>query len=80
MEAEEITFLRFTDDIEGLAGEEDELAKLAERLDKASTSYGMEISADETKLMTNNTSGINTDITVNDGSLSQSQASSTWAK
>ena len=26
---------------------------------------GMEISADETKLMTNNTSGINTEITVN---------------
>ena len=65
MEAEEITFLRFTDDIEGLAGEEDELAKLAERLDKASTSYGMEISADETKLMTNKTSGINPEIKVN---------------
>ena len=33
-------------------------AKLVERLDKASTAYGMEISAEKTKLMTNNTSGI----------------------
>ena len=32
-----------------------------ERLDKASTAYGMEISAEKTKLMTNHTSGINTD-------------------
>ena len=55
-----ITNLRFTDDIDGLAGEEVELAKLVERLDKASTAYGMEVSAEKTKLMTNNTSGINT--------------------
>ena len=53
-----ITNLRFADDIDGLAGEEEELAKLVERLDKASTAYGMEISAEKTKLMTNNTSGI----------------------
>ena len=32
-----ITNLRFADDIGGLAGEEEELAKLAECLDKAST-------------------------------------------
>ncbi|WP_295514257.1 reverse transcriptase domain-containing protein, partial [Thiolapillus sp.] len=60
-----ITNLRFADDIDGLAGEEEELTKLAERLDKASTAYGMEISAEKTKLMTNNTSGINTEIKVN---------------
>ena len=53
------------DDIDGLAGEEEEPAKLVERLDKASTAYGMEISAEKTKLMTNNISGINTDIKVN---------------
>ena len=47
-----ITNLRFADDIDGLAGEEEELAKLVERLDKASTAYGMEISAEKTKLMT----------------------------
>ena len=44
---------------------EEELAKLVERLDKASTAYGMEISAEKTKLMTNNTSGINTEMKVN---------------
>ena len=41
-----ITSLRFADDIDGLAGEEEELAKLVECLDKASTAYGMEISAE----------------------------------
>ena len=46
-----ITNLCFTDDIDGLAGEE-ELAKLVEHLNKASTAYGMEINAEKTKLMT----------------------------
>ena len=55
-----ITNLRFADDIDGLAGDEEELANLVERLDKASTAYGMEISAEKTKLKTSNTSGINT--------------------
>ena len=55
------TKLRFADDIDYLAGEEEKLANLVERLDKASTVYGME----KTKLMTNNTSGINTEIKVN---------------
>ena len=50
---------------DGLAGQEEELANLVEPLDKASTAYGMEISAEKTKLMTNNTSGINTEIKVN---------------
>ena len=59
-----ITNVRFADDFDGSAGEE-ELANLVERLDKASTGYGMEISAEKTKLMTNNTSGINTEIKVN---------------
>ena len=47
-----ITNLCFADDIDGLAGEEEELANLVEHLDKASTAYGMEISAEKTKLMT----------------------------
>ena len=59
------TNLRFADDIDGLAGEEKELAKLVECLDKASTDYGMDISTEKTKLMINNTSGINTEIKVN---------------
>ena len=60
-----ITNLRFVDDIDGLAGEKEELAKLVECLDKASTDYGMEIIAEKTKLMTNNNCGINTEIKVN---------------
>ena len=36
--------------------------RIVERLGKASTAYGMEISAEKTKLMTNNTSRINTGI------------------
>ena len=50
-----ITSLCFADDIDGLAGEEEELANLVERLNKASTAYDMEIGAEKTKLMTNNT-------------------------
>ena len=57
-----ITNLRFAEEIDGLVGEEEELANLVERLDKACTAYGMEISAEKTKLMTNNTSDINTEI------------------
>ena len=65
IEGRTITNLRFADDIDGLAGDEEELANLVERLSKASIAYGMEISAKKTKLMTNNTSGINTEIKVN---------------
>ena len=41
------------------------MTKLVQRPDKASTAYGMEISAVKTKLMMNNTSGINTEIKIN---------------
>ena len=60
-----ITNLRFADDIDGLAGEDEERANLVEHLDKASTADGMEISAEKTKLTANNTSGINTGIILN---------------
>ena len=60
-----ITNLCFADDIDGLSGEEEELANLVEHLDKASTAYCVKISAEKTKLMTNNTSGINTEMNVN---------------
>ena len=61
-----ITNLRFAGVIDCLAGEKEEVANLVKRLDKASTAYGMEISAEKTKLMTNNTSGINTEIKMNE--------------
>ena len=67
-----ITNLRFADDIDGLARGEEELANSVERLGKASTAYSMEISAEKTKLMTNNTSGINTEIKVNGQKLEDS--------
>ena len=60
-----ITNLRFADDNDGLAGEAEELENLVECLNKASTAFGVEISVKKTKLMTNNTSGINTEIKVN---------------
>ena len=53
-----ITNFHFADDIDGLAGDEEERVKLVERPDKASTAYGMGILAEKTKLTTNNTSGI----------------------
>ena len=46
-----ITNLCFADDIDGLAGEEEELANLVERLDRASTAYGMEISVEKSLLV-----------------------------
>ena len=54
-----ITSVRFADDIDGSAGQEEELANLVECPDKTSTAYGIEITAEKTKLMTNSTSGIN---------------------
>ena len=39
--------------------------ELTEPLDKASTAYSMEISTEKTKLMTNNTSDINTEVKEN---------------
>ena len=62
-----ITNLHFADDIDGLAGDEQELVNLVERLKTSttSTSYGMEISAEKTKLMTNYTQGISTEVKVN---------------
>ena len=64
----------------GLAGEKEELANLAERLDKASTAYRMEISAEKAKPMTNNTSSTNTETKVNGQKLETVTASNTWAQ
>ena len=75
-----ITNLRFADDIDGLAGEEEELAKLVVCLDKASTAYSMEISAEKTKLMTNSTSGINGEIKVNEQKLEPVTSFKYWAQ
>ena len=57
--------VHFADDISGLVGDEQELVNLVSRLGQTSTPYGTEISAEKTKLMTNNINGINKKITVN---------------
>ena len=61
--------LRFVDDIDGLAGQEHELVSLMKHLEEASTAYGVQISAEKTQLMTNNTNGISTDITIDNKKL-----------
>ena len=64
-----ISNLRFADDIDGLAGQEQELVKLVNHLEEASTAYDMQISAKKTQLMTKNTNGISTDITIDNKKL-----------
>ena len=58
------TNLRFADDLDALAEEEQELEALVESLDKTCTRYKMEISAEMTKLMTNSANGIQREIKV----------------
>ena len=64
-----ITSLRFADDIDALAEEEQELEALVESLDKTCTRYKMEISAEKTKLMTNSANGIQREIKVKEQKL-----------
>jgi len=59
-----ITNLRFADDIDGLEGSEEELACLVISLDQTASRYGMEISAEKTKLMANSVNPITARITV----------------
>ena len=59
-----ITNLRFADDIDGLAGKEEELENLVKKVETASTAYGMEISPDKTKIMSNNANGLTKTIKV----------------
>ena len=59
-----ISNLRFADDIDALAEEEQELEALVESLDKTCTRYKMAISAEKTKLMTNRANGIQREIMV----------------
>ena len=66
-----ITNLHFADDTDGLAGKEEELASLVDRLDKTSAAFGMEISAEKTKLMTINANGISIDIRINGEKLDE---------
>ena len=53
-----ITNLRFADDIDGLAGKEEELENIVKTVETASTAYGMEISPEKTKIMSNKANGL----------------------
>ena len=48
-----ITNLRFADDIDSLAGSENELVKLINKIDSNSITYGMAINTNKTKIMKN---------------------------
>ena len=48
-----ITNLRFADDIDGLAGSEDEMISLENKISEAASKFGMEINPTKTKLMLN---------------------------
>ena len=59
-----ITSLRFADEIDALAEEEQKLEALVKSLDKSSTRNKMEISVETNKLMTNRANGIQREIKV----------------
>ena len=80
IESRTTTKLRFVDDIDGLAGKEEELTFLLGRLDKPSAPFGMEISAEKIKLITNITNGISIDIRVNGEKLDEVDSESIWAQ
>ena len=58
LDGRNITDLRFADDIDALAEEEQELEALIESLHKTFTTYKMKISAEKTKMMTNSANRI----------------------
>ena len=53
-----ITNVRFVDDTDALAEEEQELEALVESLNKTCTKYKIEIRAEKTKVMANSANGI----------------------
>ena len=59
-----VTNLRFADDIDALAEEEQERAVLVESLHKTGTMYKMQISAERTRLMTNSADGTKKEMNV----------------
>ena len=67
--------MRFADAINGLAGKEEKLASLVDRLDKTSGAFGVESSAEKTKLMMNNNNSISIDIGINGEKLDEFKVS-----
>ena len=69
-----IANLQFADDIDALAGKEEELIKLVNKLNKASKTYDIEVSAEKTKLMINNNRRISSDIGIGNQNLEAIQS------
>ena len=59
-----MTNLRFADNIDALAEEEQKQEAIVDSLDKTSTRYKMEICVEKTKLMTNSANDIHREIMV----------------
>ena len=59
-----LTNLRYADNIEGLAGNEEELTHQVQCLDKTSKAHGMEINVDKIKMMANAYGGTRPEIMV----------------
>ena len=73
-----ITNLRLADDIGGLAGKEQELANLVNRLEKTFSRYGRDVSAENTKLITNSTKPIEK-ITISEKELETESVQVPWS-
>ena len=61
--------LQFANDIDGLAGSEDELWQLLKHLEDTRQSYGMLINTSKTKVMSNTSYGFIDEITIKDQTL-----------
>ena len=66
-----ITNLRFANDIDGLAGKEEQLASRVDRLGKISAAFGINTSTEKTILMTSNTNGISFHIRIDGEKLDE---------
>ena len=66
-----ISNLRFADDIDVIAGSEEELRNLLERMHNSASAFGMEISGEKPELMTNNINGISNNITIGSETLEE---------
>ena len=64
-----ITNLRFIDDIDGLAGSEYELNSIIRKIEITSRSYGIEIHATKTQIMTNSEGKFTFEIKINNKQL-----------
>ena len=63
--------LQFADDIDVMGGSNGELQDLTNRLVDRATAFGIEVSTEMSKIMTNSTNNINTDISMNGQKLEQ---------